>query len=77
MNDSSTPTFENDIKPLFREADREAMIGHFDLWSYIDVTSNAGRILDAISQGSMPCDKPWPSGNVELLERWITAGTPK
>jgi hypothetical protein len=30
-------SFTQDIKPLFRERDRTAMMSHFDLWSYDDV----------------------------------------
>ena len=30
-------SFETDIKPLFREQDRTAMLGRFDLWNYDDV----------------------------------------
>jgi hypothetical protein len=75
MSVSPTPSFENDIKPLFRESDREAMLAFFDLWSFTDVTSNAGRIFDVISEGAMPCDKPWPTEKVDLLKRWIDGGT--
>jgi len=37
MSDSA-PTFTADIKPLFRESDREAMRVVFDLWSFDDVS---------------------------------------
>jgi len=30
-------SFEQDIKPLFRESDRRAMDFAFDLWDYQDV----------------------------------------
>jgi len=73
---STAPSFENDIKPLFRESDREAMLQAFDLWSFDDVTANGDRILGAVSAGSMPCDGPWPSDKVDLLKRWIDEGTP-
>ena len=42
---ATAPSFANDIKPLFRESDREAMISAFDLWSFDDVTANSDRIL--------------------------------
>ena len=71
------PTFDDDIKPLFRERDRAAMLGVFDLWSFEDVTANADAILAAVRAGSMPCDKPWPTENVDLLERWVDNGTPR
>ena len=74
MSESPTPTFANEIKPLFRESDREAMLASFALWSYDDVRSNASRILGAVSGGSLPCDGPWPSEKVDLLKRWIDGG---
>jgi hypothetical protein len=49
VTDATAPTFESDIKPLFREADRDAMIAAFDLWSFADVKANADAIL-----GEMP-----------------------
>jgi hypothetical protein len=74
---AAAPSFENDIKPLFRESDRAAMLGVFDLWSFDDVTANAASILAALSAGSMPCDTPWSSEKVDLLRRWIDSGTPE
>ena len=70
------PGFEQDIKPLFRESDRDAMIQAFDLWSVADVRANADRILGAVRSGSMPCDMEWPEAQVDLLQRWIDGGTP-
>jgi len=73
---AAAPSFENDIKPLFRESDRTAMLSAFDLWSLDDVTENSVRILAAIDSGSMPCDMQWPDEQVDLLRRWIDSGTP-
>jgi hypothetical protein len=70
-------TFEADIKPMFREEDREAMLGHFDLWSYDDVVANQDSILGAVSAGVMPCDGAWPHENVERLRGWIAEGSPR
>jgi len=72
----TAPSFDNDIKPLFRDRDRGAMLAVFDLWSYDDVRTNADRILQAVSSGSMPCDAQWPDDRVDLLRRWIESGTP-
>ena len=72
----TAPSFDNDIKPLFRDRDRGAMLTAFDLWSYDDVRTNADRILQAVSSGSMPCDTQWPDDRVDLLRRWIERGTP-
>jgi hypothetical protein len=73
---ATAPSFEHDIKPLFRESDRSAMLSAFDLWSGEDVTSNADRILAAVDAGSMPCDGEWPAERVDLLRRWIDSGKP-
>jgi len=74
---ASAPTFETDIKPLFRASDRDAMIAAFDLWSFDDVKANADAILGAVRSGSMPCDMEWPDEQVGLLQRWIDGGTPQ
>jgi hypothetical protein len=77
VTEATPPTFESDIKPLFRESDRDAMISAFDLWSFDDVKANADRILGAVRSGSMPCDMEWPEAQVDLLQRWIDGGTPQ
>jgi hypothetical protein len=77
VSDATAPTFEGDIKPLFRESDRDAMIAAFDLWSFDDVKANADAILGAVDSGSMPCDGEWPKERVELLRRWIDGGAPQ
>jgi hypothetical protein len=71
---SEAPSFETDIKPLFREKDRDSMSSHFDLWSYDDVVRNADNILDRVRAGTMPCDGAWPEDRVELLARWVESG---
>jgi hypothetical protein len=75
--DEGTPTFERDIKRLFRESDRTAMVDFFDLWSYDDVKANADAIVAAVRGGVMPCDAPWPGEEVNLLQRWIDGGMPE
>jgi hypothetical protein len=52
------------------------MSAAFDLSSYDDVKANAPRILAAVSNGSMPCDGPWPADRVSLLRTWVDAGCP-
>jgi hypothetical protein len=69
-------SFENDVKPLFREGDREAMEFAFDLWSHDEVSENADEILTRVRDGSMPCDAPWPADRVLLFESWVSAGKP-
>lgn len=69
-------TFDRDIKPLFREKDRDAMLSAFDLFDYADVADNADAIAGALRSGQMPCDEPWPDSNVDKLQQWIDAGKP-
>ncbi|RZU01895.1 hypothetical protein EV645_7999 [Kribbella rubisoli] len=66
--------FETDIKPLFREKDRESMLRYFDLWSYDDVSRHADRILARLRHGSMPCDGAWPEAQVNLFQQWTESG---
>jgi hypothetical protein len=67
-------SFDADIKPLFREKDRDSMRGAFDLWSYADVKAHAAAIAEHVKNGSMPCDGAWPQDRVELFERWVEQG---
>ena len=69
--------FEADIRPLFREEDREEMLGYFDLWSVGDVRLQCRPILERLEDGSMPCDAPWPEELVDRFRRWIEAGCPE
>jgi Ferritin-like len=68
--------FEDDIKPLFRERDRESMEFAFDLWSVDDVSTHADAILARLEAGTMPCDGAWPAERVAVFRRWIDAGKP-
>ena len=67
MTDDMTGTtrFETEIKPLFRERDREAMQFRFDLWSYDDVSQHAEAILTRLRDGTMPCDGAWPPAQID------------
>jgi hypothetical protein len=69
-------SFEQDIKPLFRESDREAMEFAFDLWSFGEVSENADAILERLDAGTMPCDGAWPAERVDVFREWIDAGKP-
>ena len=69
-------SYAADIKSLFRERDREAMLTHFDLWLYDDVVAHKDAILAQLTAGDMPCDGSWPSEHVELFGNWIADGTP-
>jgi hypothetical protein len=69
-------SFAQDIKPLFREGDRESMKWAFDLSSYDDVAANSAAILGKLRDGTMPCDRAWPEEQVDLFQRWVDAGMP-
>jgi hypothetical protein len=69
-------SFERDIRPLFRDKDRESMESSFDLWDYDDVKEYSTPILEQVKAGNMPCDEAWPAERVALLQRWIDAGMP-
>jgi uncharacterized protein YbjT (DUF2867 family) len=68
--------FEEDIKPLFRERDRDSMLFAFDLWSPDDVSTHADGILARLEAGTMPCDGAWPAERVAILRHWIAVGKP-
>jgi hypothetical protein len=70
-------SFDTDIKPLFREKDRDSMRASFDLWSYADIQTYAVPIAARIKDGSMPCDGAWPPERLALFERWIEIGMPR
>jgi truncated hemoglobin YjbI len=73
--DDEPVSFEQHVKPLFRERDRTSMKFAFDLWSYDDVRANAQGILERLKNGTMPCDGAWPEERVEVFERWARSGT--
>jgi len=77
MTASEPPTlgFEADIKPLFREKDRDAMRRAFDLWSHDDVVAHADAIAARLADGTMPCDGSWPADRVERFRQWVQGGT--
>lgn len=70
------PSFESDIRPLFRGQDVGAMSFAFDLASYEDVKANATEIFERLSAGDMPCDGGWPAAQVERFREWMDAGFP-
>src|SRR5262249_23628462 len=69
-------TYEQNIRPLFRERDIQSMSFAFDLSSYNDVRANAEAIYERLAAGSMPCDGRWPAEDVERFRTWIDNGSP-
>lgn len=67
-------SYDEHIRPLFRENDHQSMRFAFDLWSYQDVSANATAIFEKLSAGAMPCDAAWPSERVELFRQWMDTG---
>jgi hypothetical protein len=67
-------SFEQHVRPLFRERDRQSMRFAFDLWSHDDVGKHADAILDRLQAGTMPCDGAWPEERVEVFKRWLDSG---
>lgn len=82
-----TLTFWNDIKPLFRPQDREAMASWGDFWDYGFVKTHATTILTAVRDGimrdgvrrPMPCDADgkWSATKIDKLDTWINCGMPE
>jgi hypothetical protein len=68
-------SFEQDIRPLFRDKDRSSMLRAFDLWSYSEVLAHQDAIAGQLRSGSMPCDGAWPAAQVAVFERWIAEGS--
>jgi deazaflavin-dependent oxidoreductase (nitroreductase family) len=63
-------SFEQHLRPLFRELDRTSMRFAFDLWNHADVATHADAILERLQAGTMPCDRAWSAEKVELFRRW-------
>ena len=68
--------FDEDIKPLFREGDRNAMRFAFDLWSPTTSRRTPTPSCGRLEAGTMPCDGAWPAERVAVFRRWIDAGKP-
>lgn len=75
-SDGGELSFAQDIRPLFRQKDRDSMLRAFDLFEYSDVVEHAQAIAGALRTGKMPCDGAWPAAQIDTLQRWIDTGTP-
>ncbi len=69
-------SFAKDIRPLFRDTPDVDTMKRFglDLSSYDDVKAQAAEIYGALTDGSMPCDGPWPADRIALFKRWMDEG---
>jgi hypothetical protein len=67
-------SFEQHVKPLFRERDRNSMKFAFDLWSHDDASQHADAILERLRAGTMPCDGAWTEAKVDVFQRWTASG---
>jgi hypothetical protein len=76
QREGHTISFEEHIKPLFRDSDRESMEFAFDLWSRDEVADNCDLILERLRDGTMPCDGPWPDEQIRIFQSWVDAGMP-
>lgn len=74
MDAEESPSYETEIRMLFRERDQRSMTFAFDLWAYDDVRAHADEILGRLRNGSMPCDGAWPDEQIQLFQRWIDSG---
>jgi hypothetical protein len=74
--DGTAPSFTRDIRPLFREADRDSMAFAFDLWDEHDVRAHAEIILQRLAEGTMPCDGEWSDEQIASFRRWVEVGMP-
>jgi hypothetical protein len=68
------PSFERDVRPLFRERDVLDMQFILNLSSYDEVREDAELIYERIADGTMPCDDTWPPERLGLLRAWIDTG---
>ena len=75
VNDDAI-SFQEQIRPLFRESDRESMQFAFDLWSRDEVAENSNAILERLRDGTMPCDGAWSPEQIETFQAWVDAGMP-
>jgi hypothetical protein len=67
-------SYARDIKPLFTEFDRNAMLFAFDLWQVEDVQLHAALILARLERGDMPCDAAWSPDRIATFRSWLEGG---
>ena len=73
----SVPTFNAEIRVLFRQKDINMMKripNPIDLESYTQVRLRAEDIYSRLNAGDMPCDGAWPPADVTKFRDWIDGG---
>jgi Tfp pilus assembly ATPase PilU len=73
--DERKPSFEADVKPLFRRDDKTAFAWAFDLWDAQSVRQNAPKIREFVRKGDIVLEGPMEEGLAEL-DRWLTDPQP-
>jgi hypothetical protein len=68
-------SFAQDIRPLFRDDDVDAMRYAFDLSQHKAVVANAQGIYKRLADGTMPCDGAWSADQIALFRRWMDEGS--
>jgi truncated hemoglobin YjbI len=71
---SGAPSFERDLRPLFTDRDRQAMLWAFDLGDLESVRTHAAAILQQLEAGLMPCYGRWPADRSTLVRAWVESG---
>jgi hypothetical protein len=67
-------SYDEHIKPMFRDKERKSMLFAFDLGSFSDVSANASAIFERLGSGTMPCDGAWAPERIDLFRRWMVGG---
>lgn len=69
-------SFDEDIRPLFRDKDVKVMlkISNLDLASYETVKEKAEGIYERLADGSMPCDGEWSQEQLQTFKTWMDEG---
>ncbi len=71
-------SFEQDIRPLFRQGDIQCMLPFgFNMSKLGDVRMNAPMIYDRLADKSMPTDKPWSDETIAKFKQWMDEGMPE
>ena len=69
-------SFEQDIRPMFRDEDIQEMldIADFDLSKYEHVRTRAAEINERLNDGSMPSDGAWSNEQLARFKQWMEDG---